>query len=38
VQGVPRERVQPDVPVDEAALAAGGLDDTILARALALAQ
>jgi len=36
VQGVPRERVQPDALVDEAALAAAGMDDAILARALAL--
>ena len=38
VQGEPRELVQPDVPVDEAALATGGLEDTILARALGLVQ
>lgn len=38
VAGERRERVLPDVLVDEAALAAGGMDDTILARALALAS
>jgi carboxyl-terminal processing protease len=37
VQGEPREQVQPDVLVEEAALAASGLEDAILARALALA-
>jgi len=36
VKGEPRELVQPDVLVDEAALAAGGLEDTILVHALAL--